>query len=77
MYNVIGHTGTNNIGLIPSENDRPNSKVSNGTLAMNNAKRDGRNPSTGARTSRKAGIATTFQTGYEPNFSRQNENPIY
>ena len=77
MYNIIGHTGSNNIGLIPDENDRPISKISNGTLNMSGARRDGRNPSTGARTSRTAGIATSYSTGYEPNYSKQNETPIY
>lgn len=77
MYNVIGHTGTNYIGLIENQNDRPISKISNGTLNMSGARRDGRNPSTGARSSRKSGIATTFETGYQPNFSKQNETLIY
>lgn len=77
MYNVIGHTGSNNIGLIESENDRLISQISNGKLLMSGARRDGRNPSTGARSSRKSGIATTYVTGYPPNFSVQNESPIY
>jgi len=77
MYNVIGHTGSNIIGLIEAQNDRPISKISNGTLNMSGARRDGRNPSTGARSSRKSGIATTYETGYEPNFSKQNQSPIY
>lgn len=38
-----------------------------GTIGMGRSnKRDGRNPSTGLRTSRKYGIRTVFETGFPP-----------
>ncbi len=76
MYNVIEPRINNNVGIQGDENDRPNTKVGNGLLQMSGARRDGRNPSTGSRTSRSAGISTTFDTGY-PNNSNSQLEQIY
>ena len=77
MWNTPDGIGSNDIGFNPNQNNRRISRASNGSLLMSGARRDGRNPSTGARSSRRAGIATTFETGYPENFSKQNETPIY
>lgn len=48
------------------EYDSTESIASTGGMAMSKAKRDGRNPSTGARGSRRYGQTITFLTGFLP-----------
>lgn len=47
-----------------------------GFFSLKRAKRDGRNPATGARTSRKYGISNLFTTGFAPLTTGTN-TPIY
>ena len=46
--------------------DSTESTATTGGMAMSKAKRDGRNPSTGARGSRRYGQTITFLTGFLP-----------
>lgn len=73
MIYSTSDTGTK---ITPAENDTTESSGSLGTFGMRRAKRDGRNPSTGARTSKKNGLTMTFITGYLP-LQAGSENPIY
>lgn len=63
MIYSTSYTGT---GITPPEYDPTRSSGSFGLYGMRRAKRDGRAPSTGARTSRKYGYTMTFLTGYLP-----------
>lgn len=67
------YTGT---GITPPEYDPTESSGSLGLYGMRRAKRDGRAPSTGARTSRKYGYTMTFLTGYLP-LQAGDASPIY
>lgn len=64
------------IGITPAEYDPTTAQVFLGTYGMKRAKRDGRNPATGARGSRKSGQTITFITGYLPLQTGSSE-PIY
>lgn len=59
-----------------AEGDPTGTDMSIGFLAMKREKRDGRNPMTGARTSRRYGLSMIFVTGIEPLTNSDNE-PIY
>ena len=61
--------------IMGEEVDRLWSIVSVGAIGFYRSKRQGRNPSTGARTSRKYGLATGFDTGLKT-MSDFNGNPI-
>ena len=54
--------------------DSTESTATTGGMAMSKAKRDGRNPSTGARGSRRYGQTITFITGLEPITTGENVN---
>lgn len=56
------------------EYDSTESIATTGGMAMSKAKRDGRNPSTGARGSRRYGQSITFLTGLEPITTGANVN---
>ena len=66
-------TGTK---ITPSEYDPTESSGAFGLYGMRRAKRKGRNPSTGSRTSRPYGLTMTFITGYLP-LQTGNAEPIY
>lgn len=75
---IYSYTSPTTVSLAQSllaEGDRQWSIVSVGAIAFYRAKRQGRNPSTGARTSRKYGLATGFDTGLKT-LSDFNGNPI-
>jgi hypothetical protein len=48
------------------QNDQWRTEASTGAIGFRREKRDGRNPSTGARGSRKSGQTITFLTGSKP-----------
>lgn len=52
--------------LSPEEYDQWAVVAQTGGMTMSRTKRDGRNPSTGARGSRRYGQTITFITGLEP-----------
>lgn len=52
--------------LEKNQNDQWDFKASTGAIGFRREKRDGRNPSTGARGSRKSGQTITFLTGSKP-----------
>lgn len=56
------------------EYDSTESIATTGGMAMSKAKRDGRNPSTGARGSRRYGQTITFLTDLMPISTGTNEN---
>lgn len=60
----------------PLQYDPTKSNISIGGFAMRRDKRDGRNPSTGARTSKKYGLSIGFLTGLNP-LSNSDNQPIY
>lgn len=66
----------NNIGVDPSMADPTFTTTSTGTLSFKRAKRDGRNPSTGARTSRRFWSSYYWLEGILP-LTQGNENFIY
>ena len=49
-----------------AQNDQWSFDASSGAIGFRREKRDGRNPSTGARGSRKSGQTITFLTGSKP-----------
>lgn len=55
-----------------NENDQWDFTASSGAVGFRREKRDGRNPSTGARGSRKSGLTVTFITGYKPLTTTEN-----
>lgn len=59
-----------------AEYDPTAAEMSIGFLGMKRPKRNGRNPQTGARTSRRYGISILFSTGIEP-LTNSNNEPIY
>lgn len=73
---MIYSTSSTGTKITPSEYDPTESNGQLGLYGMRRAKRDGRAPSTGARTSRKYGFTITFITGYLP-LQGGNANPIY
>ena len=73
MIYSTSYTGT---GITPPEYDPTKSSGSLGLYGMRRAKRDGRAPSTGARTSRKYGYTMTFLTGLLP-LQAGDATPIY
>lgn len=62
--------------ITPAEYDPTAAHMSSGYVAFKRAKRDGRNPATGARTSRPFGLSMVFITGYAPLVDGDG-NPIY
>ena len=66
-------TGTK---ITPAEYDPTQSSGAFGLYGMRRAKRKGRNPSTGARTSRPYGLTMTFLTGFLP-LQAGDTTPIY
>ena len=54
------------------QNDQWAFGASTGAIGFRREKRDGRNPSTGARGSRKSGQTTTFLTGSKPLTTTEN-----
>lgn len=62
--------------MVPSQYDPYSAYGGFGSYGMKRAKRDGRNPSTGARTSRPYGQVILFLTGYLP-LQAGDSNPIY
>ena len=75
IYSYSAPTTATLAQSILTEGDRQESIVSVGAIGFYRAKRQGRNPSTGARTSRKYGLATGFDTGLKT-MSDFNGNPI-
>ena len=69
----IGYNGT---GLDSSQFDSWASQGGIGGFQFKREKREGRNPSSGSRTSRKYGIATTFITNNPP-LTNKKKDPIY
>lgn len=63
----------NAISIVRTEFDPYSSVQSMGYASLTRAKRDGRNPATGARTSKKFGLSNKFSTGFEPLVTGQNE----
>lgn len=59
-----------------AQNDNTSANMSIGYMGMKRAKRNGRNPVTGARTSRKYGISILFLTGIAP-LTNSNNYPLY
>lgn len=67
MISIIQSIANNASGVDAVQYDSTSASISVGGLAMQKrAKRDGRNPSTGARTSRKYGISTVFDIEVGP-----------
>lgn len=54
------------------QNDQWRTEASTGAIGFRREKRDGRNPSTGARGSRKSGQTITFLTGSKPLTTTEN-----
>lgn len=52
--------------LEKNQSDQWSFRASTGAIGFRREKRDGRNPSTGARGSRKSGQTITFLTGSKP-----------
>lgn len=73
MIYSVSFTGTK---ITPSEYDPTESSGSFGLYGMRRAKRKGRNPSTGSRTSRPYGQTMTFLTGFLP-LQAGDTTPIY
>lgn len=73
MIYSTSFTGTK---ITPSEYDPTESSGAFGLYGMRRAKRDGRNPSTGSRTSRPYGLTMTFLTGFLP-LQAGDALPIY
>ena len=77
MISTIQSISNNSAGVDAVQYDSTSAAISIGGLAMKKrAKRDGRNPSTGARTSRKYGLSTVFEIEVEPLNDILN-TPIY
>lgn len=74
MISPITTVANSSAGLVPTEYDPTQAVMSTGTITMKRAKRDGRNPSTGARTSRRFGQTVTFETNLLPLTNTINEN---
>ena len=55
-----------------NQNDQWDFKACTGAIGFRREKRDGRNPSTGARGSRKSGQTITFLTGNKPLTTTEN-----
>lgn len=60
----------------PLQYDPTEANMSIGWVAMRRSKRDGRNPSTGARTSKPYGLSMVFETGIPALYNSLSE-PIY
>lgn len=73
MIYSTSFTGTK---ITPSEYDPTESSGAFGLYGMRRAKRKGRNPSTGSRTSRPYGLTMTFLTGFLP-LQAGDALPIY
>ena len=58
------------------QNDQWALSASTGAIGFRREKRDGRNPSTGARGSRKSGQTITFLTGSKPLTTTENSQII-
>ena len=67
MITVFKTRAVDSNGVISkSENDQWYADGSTGSVGFKRNKRDGRNPSVGARGSRSSGITMTFLTGNKP-----------
>lgn len=75
---VMINGGDSEVKIGVTEYDTQLATSSVGTYGMRKARnrRDGRNPSTGARTSRRFGQVITFATGYLP-LQQGSSDPIY
>lgn len=62
--------------ITPEEYDPTATHMSSGYVAFKRVKRDGRNPSTGQRTSKRYGLSMLFVTGYAPLVDGSGQ-PIY
>lgn len=70
-------TTVNPAGTInPAQDDNWSAQPTLGGIVMQRAKRNGRNPSTGEKRSRKYGLSMVYETGY-PALSNTESNPIY
>jgi len=58
--------------IFKEQNDQWVTEASTGAIGFKREKRDGRNPSTGARGSRKSGQTITFLTGSKPLTTTEN-----
>lgn len=76
MIQSLIPTSSSTANVTAAEYDPTEANMSIGGLAMRRAKRDGRNPSTGARTSKKFGISMLFSTSILPLNDSENQ-PIY
>lgn len=76
MIFQLAFRSANNIGVDPSMADPTFITVSTGIGSYKRAKRDGRNPSTGARTSRRFWSTYYWLEGILP-LTQGNENFIY
>lgn len=76
--NTPGETKINISGaqIQKQEFDRWGTQGGIGGFQFRREKREGRNPSSGSRTSRKYGISTTFTTTYPP-ITNTEKDPIY
>lgn len=66
MITIFKELSSLSAAIKKDENDQWGLKASTGAIGFRREKRDGRNPSTGARGSRKSGQTTTFLTGSKP-----------
>ncbi len=77
MINLFAFPSQNSKGsVVSSEYDPTEAKMSIGYTGMKRSKRDGRNPSVGARGSRRYGLSMVFLTLISPLNSSTNQ-PIY
>ena len=76
MISINASIASNNVDIDKAEADRYGFQQSTGTLGMRRAKREGRNPSTGARTTTPFGLSITYPTGLLP-LSQGTGDPIY
>lgn len=76
MISQVLASNQSSITVTTDEFDPTESSMSIGVWGMRRTKRDGRNPSTGARTSRRYGLSMFFRTGY-PSLVGTDNQPLY
>lgn len=76
MITVLLQPVQSSVSVATDEFDPTESTMSIGVFGMRRTKRDGRNPSTGARTSRRYGLSMFFRTGYA-SLVGTDDQPLY
>lgn len=75
IFTTIPSVSESNAKTFLAEGFRGSAMMSIGGFSLVRSKRQGRNPSTGARTSRKYGLAMIFDTGI-PSMANFDGSPI-